>query len=67
MLSFPAKLSFHCRQVDGALVAWVDSTKLPDPYETFMKAHGNTHGVDMKGIGDLTDCRYPLPTREVTA
>ncbi|WP_280552554.1 hypothetical protein [Halomonas sp. 25-S5] len=51
-LSFPAKQTFHGHQVDGALVAWVDSTELPSRYETFLKAHGNPHGVDMKGIGD---------------
>ncbi|WP_280553452.1 hypothetical protein [Halomonas sp. 25-S5] len=51
-LSFPARQTFHGHQVDGALVAWVDSTELPGRYETFLKAHGNPHGVDMKGIGD---------------
>lgn len=39
-------------QVDGALVAWLDSTELPACYEAFLKAHGNQHGVDMKGHGD---------------
>ncbi|WP_280547292.1 hypothetical protein [Halomonas sp. 11-S5] len=51
-LSFPARQTFHGHQVDGALVAWVDSTTLPDRYESFLSAHNNPHGVDMKGIGD---------------
>ncbi|MGM0639041.1 MAG: hypothetical protein ACQET4_12240 [Pseudomonadota bacterium] len=34
LLSFPAKQIVHGHQVDGALVAWVDSTTLPDRYES---------------------------------
>lgn len=51
-LSFPTSQAFHGHPVDGALVAWVDSTTLPSRYETFLKAHGNLHGVGMEGLGD---------------
>lgn len=52
-LSFPTSQTFHGHPVDGALVAWVDSTRLPSRYETFLHANGNLHGVDMEGLGEL--------------
>jgi len=51
-LSFPTSQTFHGHPVDGALVAWVDSTTLPCRYEAFLRAHGNPHGVDMEGLGE---------------
>lgn len=51
-LSFPTAQTFHGHSVDGALVAWVDSTTLPSRYEAFLGAHGNRNGVDMRGVGE---------------
>ncbi|MFC2992970.1 hypothetical protein [Halomonas tibetensis] len=65
-LSFPAKQTFHGHHVDGALVAWVDSTTLPDRYESFLSAHGNPHGVDMAGLSDpwlIVAIHNPLDTQ----
>ncbi|WP_444679108.1 hypothetical protein [Halomonas sp. E19] len=65
-LSFPTSQTFHGHPVDGALVAWVDSTTLPSRYEAFLRAHHNPHGVDMEGLGDpwlIVAIHNPLDTQ----
>lgn len=65
-LSFPTSQTFHGHPVDGALVAWVDSTRLPSRYETFLHANGNLHGVDMEGLGEpwlIVAIHNPLDTQ----
>ncbi|MBS9402533.1 hypothetical protein KG088_02735 [Halomonas sp. TRM85114] len=65
-LSFPSRQTFHGHALDGALVAWVDSTTLPGRYEAFLRAHDNPHGVDMMGLGDpwlIVAIHNPLGTQ----
>lgn len=65
-LSIPTSQTFHGHPVDGALVAWVDSTTLPSRYEAFLRAHHNPHGVDMEGLGDpwlIVAIHNPLDTQ----
>lgn len=65
-LSFPTSQSFYGHAVEGAMVAWVDSSTLPDRYEAFLSAHGNPHGVDMEGLGEswlIVAIHNPLDTQ----
>ncbi|GAB2723154.1 hypothetical protein [Halomonas garicola] len=68
-VSFPTGQTFNGHPVEGALVAWVDSTTLPARYEALLRAHGSPNLMEMKELGEpwlVVAIHNPLDTNTST-